>query len=92
MPNNKKIKINQQVTWANSSEKYVACTLEMCWEDCADWGDGHIHFADKSAEDGKESVNTPEPPQSLNQGEAKQLHVAPKRQKHVYSVASTVAN
>ena len=64
----------------------------MGWEDCPDWGHGHIHFADESIEDSKGSVSIPQPPQSLNQGGAKQLHAAPKRQKHVYAAVSTVAN
>lgn len=70
----------------------MACPLEMGWEDCADWGHGHIHFTDKSTEDGKESVSIPQPPQSLNQGGAKQLHVAQKRRKCSYSAVSAVAN
>ena len=72
--------------------KIVACPLEMGWEDCADWGHGRIHFADKSTEDGKESVSIPQSPQSLNQGGAKQLHVAPKRCKRIYSAVSAGAN
>lgn len=63
----------------------------MGWEDCPDKGHGHIHFTDKSTEDSKESVSIPQPPQSLNQGGAKQLHVAPKRHKHVYSAVHSVA-
>lgn len=47
MISNKKNK-TKQATSANSSEKYVACPLEMGWEDSG--RHGHIHFADKSIE------------------------------------------
>lgn len=72
-----------------SKFKYVASPLKMGWEDSADWGHGHIHFADKSME--RRSVSIPQPPQSLHQSGAKQLHTAPERWNHIYSAVCTVA-